>query len=421
MADINYTFDDSLFEEAIRNEVQEGNASDDNNKVDNDDSDNKDQSIFNYDLDKAIQQELGQENTDIDTNKEDNEVEEHIRETTKKAEDSRVDISKSSEENSSEENDTADDSVDPYRLALEVIREEQLLDIPEDFDGDLDADTIDQLKERTYYMRDRQILESRRQAFADDPEKLKLFDYFFFAEADADIPKFNEINESIKNWSSFDISKEENQKHIITEYFKDTLNPNSPGYSTILSTIEPKVQEILDNYEGEEQAKKAKEYFLEKENQRLKEEEQRILDIKKARENEEVELHNQRIAWNKDFQASVQNKDWRPAKKQQVLAEQYSEVLMGDEYVPVWYAKEQIIKSNPELYVTYLDWLSNNFDLESGKFKDDNSGSSNTKKETTRRILELINKKKGVSKSHQTTIREPQDEEDEIINPLDNI
>lgn len=388
---IDYTLDDLT--QAIMEEVSSGvsepkEREDIADDVRLPDLDNKDKiKKEDVDLDDAIKSELSDSNTELP-----------------------------------EQEEEEEDDDDPYSLALEVIREEQLLFIPDDFDGELNAETFDFFKQKTLEIRDMQIVNDRRSQFEDDPEKLRLFDYFFTAGEAADLPTFQEINSSLSDWEQFDISDEENQKAIIAEYFRDAINPNSPNYEYMVKDIDNKVEQIITEYSGEDKAKEAKQYFINKYKEIMADEVERVNELNKLKEQQEQQLEQQRFEWNTNFQKTVSSQEWNVAKKRSIIAEQYTEVQMGDQYVPMWYAKETLIKSNPENYIHYLDWLNSNFDIETGKFKENVSSKSSSKNEISRKIEQLIKKKQGNQhRSRHVDNRVERNEDNIIVNPLDNI
>jgi hypothetical protein len=417
---VEYMFDESILEQSIRNEVSSAEQGSNNSNNNGGDTDNNNSvNPFNYDLDAAIYNEL----SGLKSKTDNNDLDENIKELHQDAVSNNNDDTKTSEVNTtSNNNSNSIEDNDPYQLALDVIREENLLYIPDDFEGELDADAIDYFKRQTEAIRANQIIQSQRNKFQNDPYKLRLFDYFFTAGADADIPTFTQINDGLEYWDSFDTKDEENQKLIISEYLKDGLNENNPSYEILLADIDKKVDDIISSYEGEDKANEAKNYFIEKHKEYMAEELQRVEEQNTLRMQYEQSLEHQRMDWNKKFAESINSKSWSPSKKQNIVNEQYQEVMYNGQYMPVWYVKESIIKNNPELYITYLDWLNNNFDLETESFIKSSNSESEEKTQVTRKILDLINKKQGKAKSHQMNYnRESEEEEDIKVNPLDNI
>lgn len=399
---------------------------------------NTTQYVYDEDfLTRAIKAEVGiEDNSDViestkESNSDDRELDKEVEEIKKEVLDEALKEELDLEQEDSEEEDNREQEEtvsqisedDVYSLVLETIKEEGLLYIPDDFDGELDADTLDFFREKTMEIRDRQILESRRNQFADDPEKLRLFDYFFIAEENANLPKFQQINEDLTKWENYSIESEENQKSIIKAYLQDGLNPDNPSFDILSKDIDTKVDDILNNYEGEEYAKKAKAYFVDKQNKLMEEEVNRVNELKQQQELYESQLEQSRIDWNNNLQNLVKKSEWSNAKKQALLREQYSEVKMGDEYVPVWYAKESLIKNDPALYLTYLDWLSSSFDLNKGQFIKNNNSISEEKNKNTNRILERIKKKHGIDKPHEYSPSggSADNSEQIVVNPLDMI
>jgi hypothetical protein len=417
MADTNtdYNFDESILD-SIQKELEDG-------LVDKREGNNNEIDPFkDIELTQHIHKELGINKEDIqgdlddDLNKDDldnnNDSEDDHNSLT-------GDDDKTKTENEEDEYD------DPYLLALDIIKQEGLLFIPEDYDGELDAETLDYFKEETNKIRWNQLLLEKRQDFSrKGKHNQRLFDYYILSDGKGDMPKFEEDSQLLNKWENFQIDDEENQREIISSYLKDGLDPNSHNYDILAKGVEAKVEEIMTNYEGEEYANKAKEYFVEKHKESVELQLQQAAQLKQQREAEEAAIEESRRRWHNQFQNVIKNKEWSASKKQQILAEQYNEVILDDSPVPIWYAKETMIRNNPELYSVYLDWLTN-FNLNTGSFTETNKSSAKSSKETTRKIMNLINKKNGMNKSHmrQSGGRRINSQSDDkiIVNPLDNL
>lgn len=396
MENTQYTLDP--LEQSILDEIRGDVINTDDNKPASTDTNRNDR--YDYDIDAALREEL-----ELNQQKEQEQE-------RQQQEEEQVDTSKQSDDN------TDNDDNEPFSLALDIMREEGMIYIPEDFDGEIDTETFDYFKQETLKMRDMQIIQDRRNQFLDNPEELRLFDYFFTADEHADLPTFQKINKDLTSWENYDLTSEDNQKAIIKAYFLDAINPNSPSYEFIIKDIDNKVDEVLTNYEGEDKAKEARQYFLAKSQEVMAEEVQRVETLKEQKAEQERQLELQRMQWNQDFQQSVANSQWSVPKKRALIQEQYAEVQLGESHVPVWYAKETLIKQNPELYMQYLDWLTN-FDLSTGKFKKTDTPSTQ-KTQVSRKIEELIRKKQGVNKSQHVDVRRDNDDK-VIVNPLENI
>lgn len=433
---IEYTFDDSILTQSIQNEVSSDvinnnsnnnfNSDSNNNYSNNQTNDNSQIDALNYDIDRAIMQEIEEGiskdyNTNTNNNLENNikELEDSVRNTQNNNSDTSV--NNNTDDTKSVGEASNNDELDPYNLAFDIIREENLLYIPEDFEGELDADAIDYFKQYTKEVEKYNIINSQRNKYLNDPVKLRMFDYFFSAEEDADLPLFDQLNSDLDYWENYDISNEDNQKEIIKEYLKAGLNPDNPSYSLLLSDIDSKVNSILENYEGEDKAKEARDYFLKNVKENMTKELQRVNTEKEYRLKQEEEMERKRTEWNNNLIKAIQSKNWNNSKKNSLINEQYQEILYENEYVPMWYAKEDIIKSNPDLYVTYLDWLNSNFDIETKSFKTQTNSNSSNKKEVTRKIMEIIQKKQGISKSHQMDYNSNNSSSDDniVVNPMD--
>lgn len=311
------------------------------------------------------------------------------------------------------EDEENDNNTNEYNI-LDIIREEGLLYIPDDFEGDLDEEALELFKEQTFLLRDEQIVQSRRNKFANDQYKLELFDYFMTAEEDADIPKYTQILDNIKSYENFDVSNEDNIKLILSDYLKEGLDPTNPAHALRLSKVGSEVDDIINSGKGEDIANEAKSYFINKNINKKKEEDRRIANIKDLEKKQEQLDRERQKLWNDAFQQAIVSKSWQDTKKQKVISEQYNLIeLDQNTTVPLWYAKELMIKSDPGLYITYLEWLTENFDINTRKFKNQQEEDLDTK--ATRKILDIANKKSSGKKS---TIQVKTNNKNVIVDPL---
>lgn len=306
---------------------------------------------------------------------------------------------------------------------LDILREEGLLYIPDDFDGELTADVLDELKGQTRQIMQQEIIDSVRQRYANDPYTLQVFDYMVFGESHVNLPHYQNVVQSIQNLESLDLRNEEVRKSLLKSFLSDGLNSENPGHKLLLNKVDAEVDQILASYDVENRLKEAKSYFMSKFMAEKQQEEQRVA-LEKYNEQQELAKEQLRLEkWHNDFYNTLQQKQWSIDKKRAVYDEHYQEVQFQDgSTVPMYYAKEMMIKSNPELYQVYLDWLHSNFDLKTGTFKNQQQVDDKTK--VTRKILELAKKKESsAKKSFDNFNNNSRNNTSErmYINPLDNI
>jgi hypothetical protein len=235
--DKKYMFDDlDIIDEAIAAELED--ASEDVNIP----NDNPYQKTAEEDaeLDEAIAAELG-------VVEEDDEKDPRTDEDSSKESEEDID---GDIEDGREEDEDEESQIGTYTSSdiLDILRQEQLLDIPEDFEGELTADQIDEFKYNTLVNRDREILESRRAMFMDDPYKLRVFDYLYFSDGQGNLPQFVSTVDHIRNYENFDISTDDAQKQILTDYLSDGLDPKNPLDARRLSKVNDEVQDILAHH-----------------------------------------------------------------------------------------------------------------------------------------------------------------------------
>lgn len=387
-----------------------------NNDNDNQDDDKSDPNKLEEDVDE-LRKYIFQNEEDQDDNQDDDSDQSQ----NDDQDGDQDDDSKNAQSN--DQNNASNDDSDELDL-LSILREENLLYIPEDFSGEFTEETLERLKEYTFERRDQEIIQSRREEIeqSGDPYKVMLFDYFMSAGVDADLPQFIDKQEYLKTFQNYNIDSEQDQRTLLKQYLLEGLDPKIPSNKMRIEKVDQDVEEILTNYEGAEKAKEAQEYFIQKGQSLLQEEFETAERAKQERENEELNKQQSQQRWHQEFQNKIkENSTYDVNRKKALIEEQYAVVRLNESEVPIWYAKELMIKSNPELYVRYLDWLQSSFDLNTGKFKDA-STTSNPKNQVTKQILSLINKKgTGKSKGSETQIKQQTNNKNTIVNPLDYI
>lgn len=337
-------------------------------------------------------------------------------------EDVQKDIKLTKPEDKKEENLFEEESYKYPTDVLDVLREEGLLYIPEDFDGELTVEVLDEFKNQTRQIMQQEIIDSVRQRYANDPYTLQVFDYMVFGESHVNLPHYQNVMQSIQNLDSLDLKNEDVRKGLLKSFLSDGLNPDNAGHKLLLSKVDSEVDQILASYDVENRLKEAKTYFMSKFMAEKQQEEQRVA-VEKYNEQQEAAKEQLRLEkWHNDFYNTLQQKQWSIDKKRAVYDEHYQEVQFQDgSTVPMYYAKEMMIKSNPELYQVYLDWLHSNFDLKTGTFKSQQQVDDKTK--VTRKILELAKKKESSAKKSFDNFNNTKNNTSErmYINPLDNI
>jgi len=422
--DLEFTFDDSDdLEKAILQQVNQAVKKDDNSDDSAQQQDDQSQKRDNNDRqaaaagDGSVQQTLDngegieqffdnisrktgddQDDQDDDTDDQDDDQDDQ---------DDQQDQSQGDEGDGDEgdegEGDDSDDDSNQTSDLLDIIKQEGLLYIPDDFSGDLDESTLDYFKEQTKAIQERELVDTMRSRVANDPLKAELLEYFLIGDPQADISSFMNIQNQGVDYANLDVKNETIQRQLIKDYLREGLNPDIPSHKDRLDNVEAELGSIMENMKGEGKAVEARDYFVEK-MEAYKDEEFKMAQYRaQQRQMQEDNRKLNARTWHDNFQNTVQSSEWSSDRKRAILAEQYDTVEMGQKVVPVWYAKESMIKRDPQLYQVYLDWLNNNFDLNTGSFKDDTLSSENR---TTRKIMNIIKKKGGSkNKSHQQRSR----------------
>lgn len=428
MANTSYDFDVEDFdfddtgsyeelESVVYGQANQSDTSNNNNDDDDNNKSNKNNTSSGYDeedLRKALFNNSFNQDDD-DQNDDEDDDEEGDKQNTNDDDSKNEQLN----DNNQEDNDDSDE-LD----ILSLLRSENLLYVPDDFDGEFNEETLDRLKEYTFEVRDKEIIESRREELSQDPYKLMLYDYFMTNPSEADVPKFIDTQEQLKHYQNLDVSSENIQKQLLREYLLEGLDPNIPSNKMRIDRIDQDVDDIMTNYEGSEKAKEAQDYFIQKSQSLLQQEFDNLENLRKQQEVNELENQKRQQAWHNEFQNLIKsNSDYSNDKKRQLVEEQYAVVKINeDTEVPVWYAKELMIKSKPELYIKYLEWLESSFDLQSGNFKSNVQNNTNTKTTVKRQILDLINKKGNTtSKTNKSNSNKQTFNKNVTVDPLDMI
>lgn len=397
--------DDSDLAQAITTQLQNDVGKRNTDKPDNTTDERNDSSQNGYqiskdELENFFNKVYTKSNPTSDSDEEEDEDEESDEEKDEKETDREDD-------NVSNENENADDDGSDDVL-LDILRQEGLLDIPDDFNGELTENQLEEFKENTRIRKEQEaresVIEQMRTNFSNDPKSLELLDYFLTGESSANVPYFQDIQDYIDTYQSYNLKDEAVQRAILTEWLQDGLDPNNPAHQLRLNKVNAEVNDIIENLEGEKQAKIARDYFLTQLNSAKQQEIARVNAEKIARDNEAMIAENNRRNWHNQFQQHIGKTTWDTRKKQEVLAEQYGQVALQDgSKVPIYYAKEMMIKSNPELYAIYLDWLNTTFDLKQGKFV---NTIESVKQSANRRLLDIANKKSSGTGGKRTSMND---------------
>lgn len=301
----------------------------------------------------------------------------------------------------SSENESVEYSNDVYSAALDFLKENNLLSIPEDV-GDINEEVWSQIIENNKIAQRDSLLNELRMNAGDD-KIVELFDYVWNGGSWFGYEEMKNTIQSEINIESLDLNNDEDQRYLIESYLSDGLDPNNPAHVRRLQNLPNEVNNYFDRLEAEDLAKEAKDYFVSKiENQKLLIQQQQ----EEHRQNELAQqqaLQEQQQEWVNNFKTSLDNRNWSKSKKDAVV-QQFDLVQLNDgREMEMWKYKFDAIWEKPELTQVFMDFLS---DLDPYTLEFKRNGVP-TNKQVTSTIQNLINTKNQTkSKSQYQSSRE---------------
>lgn len=198
---------------------------------------------------------------------------------------------------SGQQNNNQEDSYDDndlYVAAFDIIKELDLIRLPEDVDySKLDAATLVALKEETLEMQRQEAYDYMRQEVGHDPYVLELLDYSYQGGKFVDVPKMVGILQRDVDYRTLDLSKETTQKELLKRYLSNGLNPNIDRDKKLLEFIPNQINEMIKNKVLRQEAEKARSFFLEQSNIEKQKEYQRVIQQKEAEKQEQIRYNKE--------------------------------------------------------------------------------------------------------------------------------
>jgi hypothetical protein len=291
------------------------------------------------------------------------------------------------------ENESGEREYNPdiYNAALQILREQNILNIPDEL-TELDENTLNELLEYDQELRNQQALEYIKSQ-ASDPRLAELIDYTLAGGTYEDALTMKEIVDEQYDYLEMDTQSEYGQRMLIEMYLREGLNPDNPVDQRRLQRLDTEIDSYIMNDEGEELASEAKDYFLEK-LEYMKE-----VEFQKAQERE-MEMQNyqrqklqQEQFWIDNFKNSLEEKPWSPQKKKEIVSQFDIVQLDNGAEMELWKYKWNKIWEHPDLTQVFMDFISD-LDPYSLQF---NNRNTPVQKQVTNKILEIVNNKKTVS------------------------
>lgn len=272
--------------------------------------------------------------------------------------------------------------------AMRILESEGFLQLPEDMKEDLSDEEMQEIFEQNERRRDEETL-NRIRSKAGDPKIVELLD---FVMEGGSWYGFDEMKNTLQDEidiSGLDETNEDHQRHLISMYLSDGLDPNNPSHARRLKGIEAEVNNSFERFENDELSKEAKNYLLSKVEDKKNfviEQQQEAKRLEDVRKQNEINARNE---WNNKFKDSLNSRKWNENKKNEVINQFDIVELTNGEKMEMWKYKYDAIWKDPESTQVLMDFLSE-FDHNTLKFKNKDTDIS---KAATSKIKQLIKNK----------------------------
>jgi hypothetical protein len=294
-----------------------------------------------------------------------------------------VEVEKETSENVTDDNY----DVQIYSAALDLIREQGILNIPENIE-EVDQHTLDQLIQYDQQVRNQHALEYVRNR-TQDPRLQELFDHVMHGGTYEEAIAIKEVIDDQYNYAALNPSDEEHQRFLMDHYLREGLDPNNPIDARRLAKVPQEIESYISNMEGESMALEAQQYFIDKLEYVKQAERQQVLERERQRQEQALFNKQQEQNWINTFKQGLNQRPWSQDKKQKVI-EQFNIVQLDNgEEVELWKYKWNKIWEDPALTHVFMDFLSD-LDPYNLEFQ---SKDKTVDKQATSKIMELINRK----------------------------
>ena len=300
---------------------------------------------------------------------------------------------------------------DVYSAALDVLKENNLLNIPDDI-GDINQETWNDLIEQNKQDQRSAILNEMRMNAA-DPKITELFDYVYQGGSWHGFEEMKQtINDEI-NIESLNTQEADDQRYLIDSYLREGLDPQNPAHQRRIENVPSEVENYFDRLEAEDIAQEAKNYFLCKVN-----EQKQIIAYQQQEAQQEQEQVQQQQAqqqqeWINDFRQTLNEKSWSQNKKDNVVR-QFDIVELDDgREMEMWRYKFNELWKDPNLTQVFIDFISD-LDPHTLQFK---SRGVSVNKQVTSTIQNLINSKQQNRSKGQYSDKRQSDSSVQRIDP----
>jgi len=291
----------------------------------------------------------------------------------------------------SDESNKKDYNVDIYSAALQILKEQNILNIPDDI-SELDENTLTQLIEYDQELRNQQAFDYVKSQ-ASDPRLSELIDHVLNGGEYEDAIAMKEIIDEQYDFYNLDVQVEDTQRMLIDMYIREGLNPDSAVDQRRLARLDDEIDMYINNLEGEDLAGEAKNYFIEKIEYIKEFEKQKIQERKIQTELYQRQKLQQEQFWINDFKKTLNEKPWSNDKKKEIVSQFDIVQLDNGTEMEMWKYKWSKIWERPDLTQVFMDFLSD-LDPHQLEFKNRNIP---VQKQVTSKILDIVNNKKTIS------------------------
>ena len=276
---------------------------------------------------------------------------------------------------------------DVYAAAIELAKENGLLNIPDNV-GEITDEVWQDIIKQNEYDRELRALNNVRMN-AGDPKIVELLDYVMKGGTWYGAEEMKETIQEEIDISTLDVATEEDQRYLIEMYLSDGLDQNNPAHLRRLQNIDQEINNVFDRLEQDELAQEAKQFLLVRTNQQKENiARQQQAHVEQQRQQEQQQ-QQARQNWNNQFKESLNDRIWSQNKKDQVVSQFDIVQLDNGSEMEMWQYKFDAIWRNPKATQIFMDFLSD-FDENTLQFKQ--SGQS-VNKQVTSTIKNLINQK----------------------------
>lgn len=300
---------------------------------------------------------------------------------------------------------------DVYSAALDVLKENNLLNIPDDI-GDINQETWNDLIEQNKQDQRSAILNELRMNAA-DPKITELFDYVYQGGSWHGFEEMKQtINDEI-NIESLNTQEADDQRYLIDSYLREGLDPQNPAHQRRIENVPNEVENYFDRLEAEDIAQEAKNYFLGKVNEQKQMVAHQQQEAQQQEQYQQQQKAQQQQEWINDFRQTLNEKSWSQNKKNNVV-KQFDIVELDDgREMEMWRYKFNELWKDPNLTQVFIDFISD-LDPHTLQF---NSRGVPVNKQVTSTIQNLINSKKQNRSKGQYSDKRQSDSSTQNIDP----